>query len=123
MHRLPEKLWYTKNKDRAVGYGDPDAWALIGAAGHLITDAEAARLGLTGDNPAVSTAPNSSDPMLVTPLPDDFPGRDKLVAFEITHVEQLTDSAVPLNAEALRRIKGIGKATAAAILAAIEDLE
>lgn len=49
-----------------------------------------------------------------TPLPETFPGREPLEAAGITFVEELADKT----AEELTQIKGIGPATAKAILAA-----
>lgn len=48
----------------------------------------------------------------MTPLPDDFPARDKLAAAGILYLE-----TVPRDGDALVAIKGIGTATAGQILA------
>ncbi len=54
-----------------------------------------------------------------TPLPETFPGREPLEAAGIRFVEQLADKA----ADDLTQIKGIGPATAKAILAARDELK
>ena len=54
-----------------------------------------------------------------TLLPENFPGREQLEAADIRFVEQLADKA----ADALTLIKGIGPATAKAILVARDELK
>jgi len=52
-----------------------------------------------------------------TPLPEDFPGRDALVAAGRGCLEDLKGASL----EELTQIKGIGKKTAEKILAALEE--
>lgn len=52
------------------------------------------------------------EPALGTPLPDDFPGYDKLVEAGILFLE-----SVPRDGDTLTAIDGIGKVTAGRILA------
>ncbi len=58
--------------------------------------------------------PDGSEEVTVTPIPEEFPGRDALEAAEVTTIE-----GVPRHPDDLVAIPGIGKGTAAKILEAL----
>ena len=61
------------------------------------------------------TEPAPGPTAVAYPLPDDFPGRDALIAAGIDDL-----AAIPADGDQLVAIKGIGKVTAGQILAALK---
>lgn len=61
------------------------------------------------------TEPAPGPTAVAYPLPEDFPGRDALIAAGIDDL-----AAVPADGDQLVAIKGIGKVTAGQILAALK---
>lgn len=130
-YTLTEKLWYTADHSRVVPDGDPEAAFLLGPAGHIISDEEAARLGLKG-KPApknkAKAAPENKGGVTFEPetkgsegassgdddtLPEDFPAVDLLAKNGITTRARL--AAV----EDLESLEGIGETWAERIREAL----
>lgn len=120
--RADRRLYLTSDKARVVEEDDARAAFLLVAAGRDIDATEAERLGLLVDGGVVVIA----EPLPVEPaeeaegedpaeadeeagdtpeLPEDFPGRDELMAAGLVTVEQVAAT------EDLTTVPGIGNAT------------
>lgn len=118
------ELWVTAD-GKAVEAGDPRGDFMIIAEGAAVDNARLGQFGVKQEDdgtltyegynpPSDENAPDDEeDENEFDSLPDDFPGRDALIAngtTTLTSVKELTD-------EDLKQVKGIGEATIAKIRA------
>lgn len=121
------RLCLTADRSEIVEESDPRASWLLVAAGRQIGAGDVARYGLVMVDGRVvaggqKQAAKPEDKMMAAPenksavgLPDDIPGREQLLAAGVLSLDDVAAM------EDLTDVDGIGKATAAKILAYLEE--
>lgn len=126
--RSDRRLYLTSDRSGVVEESDPRSAWLLCAAGRDVGATDVERYGLTVVDgrvvlPGMKAVPVPENKMVglvedkATGLPDDFPGRDSLLAAGIDSIESAT------GVDDLEAIPGIGKATAKKIRAYLEGAQ